>query len=346
MAPKDRKPGPPKPVPPPYMPAVKRTPVRVILLDGEEVEGTLVGFNPQKEKFLLHTKQAGPQAQSRSIRFEEVKAIQFLREGKRPAQEEAVPKTAGVVTLCFIDGETLKGVTAGYSGQRSGLYMTPVAAEGVDRIYVPMTSIREIVSVKRLGEIMAEQGLVLLDSIDKVLAAQKGLRQEPVGQILLRRQLIDEKQLMETLNRQKMARKRIGEILVEEKFINRTQLEEALRLQSEQRGKKFGEVMVEMGLATQRMVAIALAIQYNLPFVDLVSQGIDPEALQLVPLDTLQRLQALPYKRQDNQLNVAICDPTDHTAREEIHRHTGLVVLEALTTPDGIRAALEKHTSP
>lgn len=330
--------------PAPFAPRGNR--VKVSFLDGQEAEGVVIGFNPQQHSFFLHAPRGSSPSAPRPVPFDSIKAVHFLREEKPGEKEAPFSKSAGVVTLRFCDGQTLKGLTQSFGGQRRGLFLTPIALEGVERLYVPMSAIREIVSVKRLGEIMAEQGLAMLDSVQKALNQQQSLRQEPIGQILLRRQLINEQQLLESLSRQKRIGKRLGEILLEEGFIDEGQLTDVLRMQGEQRGKRFGTIMVEMGFATYKMIAIALAIQFNLSFVDLAAQPPDPSLFDLAPMELWQRLEAVPISRRDDLLTIAVGDPADHTARDEVTMHTRLKVLEAVATTDGIRRTLARHTPP
>lgn len=323
---------------PPFTPRGSR--VRVSFLDGQEAEGVVIGFNPQQDGFFLHAPRGSAPSAPRAVAFESVKAVHFLRDAERTDKPAPHSASASVVRLRFSDGETLRGVTQSHGGQRRGLYLTPITLEGIERIYVPMTAIREVVSEKRLGEIMAEQGLAMLESIRKALSEQQAIRQEPIGQILIRRHFISEQHLLASLKLQKRAGKLIGEILLEEGFIDADQLSEALRAQEQQRGKKFGTIMVEMGFATYKMIAIALALQYNLSFVDLSAQPLDPDLLRLAPAEMWRRLRAVPVRRHDELLTIAVSDPTDHTARDEITLHTRLKVLEAVATEDGIRRAL------
>src|SRR5580765_5865785 len=73
----------------------------------------------------------------------------------------------------------------------------------------------------------------------------------------------------------------------------------------------FAEALRTEGLASDEGVARALASRYRLPYVDILAQEADPQAVEAIPLPTLQRVGALPYRIDGNTLRVAIANPAD-----------------------------------
>ncbi|MEW6324137.1 MAG: hypothetical protein AB1515_01995 [Nitrospirota bacterium] len=323
---------------------VIRNDVKVAFLDGSSVTGTVVGFNPQRPTFYLHLHQADDEATSREIAFGGVKMITFLRDPAQPKRSLGFPPTARLVTVRFQDGEVIRGITQSYGGARLGLFLIPTALEEAERIYIPVSAIREVVSVKRLGEILTEEGMVTSDKIEQALREQQKMREEPIGQILVKQQIISDEQLAKGLQLQQQHKgKRIGEILLDQGFIESPQLDEALALQRQRRDKKLGQVMVELGYATHKMIGIALAIQYNVPFLDLSAQSIDAGLRELVPAEIARRWNIVPLNVQQNILTIAVADPNEHGAEDELRARTGLVVIMAVATPQDITRTLAKY---
>jgi hypothetical protein len=317
--------------------------VIVAFLDGTELRGTIASFNPQLPTFFLQSSQPGDQPPTREIGFESVKMVSFFRSPTTSKSKVAFPSTARLVTVRFLDREVIHGVTQSYSGARIGLFLVPTGLEEVERIYVPISAIRDVVSVKRLGEILTEQGMATPEMVERAIQQQKHIQEEPVGQILLKKKVITDEQLGQGLAVQKQRPgKRIGDILLEQGFVDRVQVEEALETQAQQRDKKLGEIMVDMGYATYKMIGIALAIQYNIPFMDLSSQTIDPQLRNLVPVKIARRRQIMPLSLQQGVLTIAIADPTEESAQEELRNQTGLTVITVVATPQDIARAITR----
>jgi type IV pilus assembly protein PilB len=273
--------------------------------------------------------------------------VSFLRSPTAPKGKVAFPSSARLVTVRFLDGQVIHGVTQSYSGARIGLFLVPTGLEDVERIYVPISAIRDVVSVKRLGEILTEQGMATPEMIERAIEQQKQLQDEQVGQILLKKKVISDEQLGKGLAEQKQRpERRIGDILLEQGFIDRVQLDEALEGQTQQRDRKLGEIMVDMGYATYKMIGIALAIQYNVPFMDLGSQTIDAQLRDLVPVKVASRWQIMPVNLQQGVLTIAMADPTDQSIQEEVRKLTGLTVISVVSTPQDIARTITRFYEP
>ena len=321
--------------------------VVVAFLDGAELRGTIASFNPQLPTFFLQSGKDSDGPRTREIGFESVRMVSFFRSASAPKGKVAFPATARLVTVRFLDGQVIHGVTQSYSGARIGLFLVPTGLEDVERMYIPISAIRDVVSVKRLGEILTEQGMATSEMIERAVQQQKQLQDEQVGQILLKKKVISDEQLGEGLAEQKKRpEKRIGDILLAQGFIDQIQLDEALEGQAQQRDKKLGEIMVDMGYATYKMIGIALAIQYNVPFMDLSSQTIDPQLRELVPVKIASRWQVVPLNLQQGVLTIAMADPTEQSVGEEIRNLTGLTVITVVATPQDIARTITRFYGP
>jgi type IV pilus assembly protein PilB len=137
--------------------------------------------------------------------------------------------------------------------------------------------------------------------------------------------------------------KKLGEILVEQRFCEKEQIDEALGVQETQRRKRFGEILVELGFATHKTIAVALAMQWGIPFVDLTTQQASPRLVQHVPAWFARRWRVMPVSEQQGVLTVAVTDPIDHKGLEELRRTTGLHVVMVLATPQDITRAITAY---
>lgn len=319
--------------------------VVVTLLDGSELRGSVDSFNPQLPGFYLRRARGdGGEAHTARVAFDTVRTVAFLAPPGTQRSKVTFPATARVVTVRFLDRQLLNGVTQNFGGPRRGLFLVPTALEGVERIYIPVTAIREVVSVQRLGEILQEQRMATPEMVERAVQRQRQLREEPIGQILLRRRAISDEVLEQGLRLQReRSGARIGEILVEQGFVSAEELREALDLQARQRDRKLGEIMVDMGFASHKMIAIALSIQYNLPFISLTSQWIDPRLRELVPSEMALRWQLLPMGLEEGVLTVAVADPSEGDYKEELRARTGLAVSEVVATPQDLTRALATY---
>jgi type IV pilus assembly protein PilB len=103
------------------------------------------------------------------------------------------------------------------------------------------------------------------------------------------------------------------------------------------RGRSFAQAIVAAGLAPQ-----VLAAQHGLPYIYLQEEGIDPSAAALVPRHVLARAVAIPYSLRNNRLKVAIADPTDVQAIDEVRLATRYTVDLAVAAREDIEVELQR----
>ena len=118
---------------------------------------------------------------------------------------------------------------------------------------------------------------------------------------------------------ERLKKQRIGEVLVEQGTISEKQLQLALDLQK-QSGKKIGRVLVESGAVTDEVLADAIARQLNIRFIDLKTFPFRTDLLRLLPEAASRRFRALILEEIGNTLLVAMGDPTDLFAFDELTR--------------------------
>jgi type IV pilus assembly protein PilB len=140
-------------------------------------------------------------------------------------------------------------------------------------------------------------------------------------------------------------RMRLGDILVEQDVITQEQLMEALPA-ARNAGKRLGEWLVESGMTTEVKIAKALQYQLGYKYVDLASVQIDEEVVKLVKGDILRKHLMMPYEydpRNANVIRVAMVDPMDIMAIDDIEIITNLQVEPVVATTTAVMAALDKY---
>jgi type IV pilus assembly protein PilB len=139
---------------------------------------------------------------------------------------------------------------------------------------------------------------------------------------------------------QQMVR-RLGDLLVAEGLITAEQLRQAL---SEQKGKadKLGSVLVRQGFLTEEQLIGFLSRQYGIPSITLVNIDIDAETLRLVPVHIAKKYEVIPVKRIGSTLTLAMSDPTNVFALDDIAFMTNLQILPVVAPQAAIRKVLDR----
>ena len=136
-------------------------------------------------------------------------------------------------------------------------------------------------------------------------------------------------------------RKRLGEILIERGKLDQAGLERALRLQQES-GDKLGVLLVTLGVVAQRDVAEALAAQLGLPLVEATGYPELPILEERVSARFLRESRALPLAEDEEELALAMADPTDGYTVNAFEMVTGRRVKPLVAIPTELEAALER----
>ncbi|TAL18793.1 type II/IV secretion system protein [bacterium] len=136
-------------------------------------------------------------------------------------------------------------------------------------------------------------------------------------------------------------RKRIGEVLIEAGVISEEVLTAALDIGKRTPGKRLGRVLVAMGAADDVAIAKALSSQLRLPLVDLRDKRFPLEVTGLLPRNLIYRLRALPIEVTGDTVTVALADPLEKYALEEIRFATRMKVTLAVAPESEIVKAIE-----
>jgi type IV pilus assembly protein PilB len=133
---------------------------------------------------------------------------------------------------------------------------------------------------------------------------------------------------------------RLGELLVREKLISLQQLRQA---QEEQRksGTNLGNALAKLGYISDERITSFLSAQYRVPAINLDEYALDPEVVKLVPKEICQKHRIVPLSRSGTALVVAMADPTNLTAMDDVKFLTGLTVEPVVASETSILAAVE-----
>jgi type IV pilus assembly protein PilB len=135
---------------------------------------------------------------------------------------------------------------------------------------------------------------------------------------------------------------KLGELLVKENLISPQQLQEALTYQK-QHGGKLGYNLVKLGFIKDEEITALLSKQYGVPSINLGRFEIDPSVIKLVPAETAQKYQIIPLSRAGANLTIAMVDPTNVFAMDDIKFMTGYNVEPVVASESAIMDSIEKY---
>jgi len=135
---------------------------------------------------------------------------------------------------------------------------------------------------------------------------------------------------------------RIGELLLKEKRITADQLQQALNHQKAG-GGKLGYNLVKMGFVKDEEITALLSKQYGVPSINLTQFEIDPAVIKLIPADTAQKYQIVPLSRAGATLTIAMTDPTNVFAMDDIKFMTGYNVEPVVASETAVLETIRKY---
>ena len=138
----------------------------------------------------------------------------------------------------------------------------------------------------------------------------------------------------------KIIPKQLGELLVDCKLITQKQLEDALAVQKE-KGGLLGQVLVSMGYLQESDIAQALTVQYGFPYLPLSGYEIDPEVAKIIPEHVAKQYGLIAVDRVGSILTVAMSNPLNSQAVEDVEMITHYKVQVFVTTATDVMTAIK-----
>ena len=182
------------------------------------------------------------------------------------------------------------------------------------------------ITKKRLGEILVELGFVTEERLNQALATQLG---KPSANL----------PLPGTLSLSKM--KKLGEILLDSNLITKDQLLKGMEEQKKS-NKRLGEVLTELGFVTQENLTRCLSAQLEIPYIDLKTVVVEPEAINLLSEKLAWKSLALPLSADKRFITVAMADPLDLEAINNIRFASNREVRPTIAASNEIKAAIHR----
>src|SRR5690625_6338 len=137
------------------------------------------------------------------------------------------------------------------------------------------------------------------------------------------------------------ARKRLGDLLVDAGLITPEQLQKALAEKAPD--EKLGDTLLREGYITELQLIEVLEFQLGVPHINIHQYPIEQETIQLVPKELAKRFQVMPIRTEGNQLFVAMADPMDYFAIEELRMATGFQIVPGIATKDSLQRTIAKY---
>jgi type IV pilus assembly protein PilB len=140
-----------------------------------------------------------------------------------------------------------------------------------------------------------------------------------------------------------MAQRRLGQILVDLGYLSEDQLWDVLEEQKQSPGEILGQVALKLGLINNDQLTEALAEQWGMPVVNLAETNIPPKVIDLVPSTMAEVYKIMPISMRDNVLTVAMADPQNLGALDDLRNFIGMEVRGAVSSPAAVEAAIQRH---
>ncbi len=135
---------------------------------------------------------------------------------------------------------------------------------------------------------------------------------------------------------------RLGELLTKASLITQEQLKEALKSQKDT-GGKLGETLIKLGFVSEEEITECLSQQFGVPSINLAHFEIDGSVIKLIPADVARKYNILPVNKTGATITIAMADPTNVFAMDDIKFMTGYNVEPVVASELGIKAAIDNY---
>jgi len=136
--------------------------------------------------------------------------------------------------------------------------------------------------------------------------------------------------------------KQLGELLLDRKIINEQQLQKALKVQKE-KGGLLGSILVLLGYASEEQIAQALTTQFGFPYLPLSNYEVDAQIVKLIPENVSMQYNLIAIDKMGNSLTVAMSDPLNVHAIEDVELITNCKVQVFVSTQTDIKEAIKRY---
>ena len=134
---------------------------------------------------------------------------------------------------------------------------------------------------------------------------------------------------------------RLGELLLKENMVSPQQLQDALN-HPKMSGGKIGKAFVSLGFVKDEEITSLLSRQYGVPSINLDHFEVDPAIIKIIPAETARKYQVLPLSRSGATLTIAMADPTNVFAMDDIKFMTGYNVEPVVASESALEDAIDQ----
>ncbi|HUP64685.1 MAG TPA: type IV-A pilus assembly ATPase PilB [Thermoanaerobaculia bacterium] len=136
---------------------------------------------------------------------------------------------------------------------------------------------------------------------------------------------------------------RLGELLIKANLITQDQLKDALKAQKDMGGSKLGEALIKLGFVAEEDITECLSQQFGVPSINLNHFEIDSSVIKLIPADVARKYNILPVNKTGATITIAMADPTNVFAMDDIKFMTGYNVEPVVASEIGIKASIDTY---
>jgi len=137
-------------------------------------------------------------------------------------------------------------------------------------------------------------------------------------------------------------RDRIAKILIDKKLLTENDIQKALELQKN-KGGKLSDILVGMGLVSRQNLTVALSEELGFPPIDLARYKISPDILKIIPKKIVKQYGIIPVSKMGSVLTVAMADPMNALAMDDIKSITGFDIGPVITNDKDISDAISEY---
>ncbi len=289
-------------------------------LNGKLLKGKLIALDPPRQLVQVQLDMTRRPMALRFDQFRRLRLADPLVARLTPPAVSEKPRLPYVVRLA--DGSEWRGDTVGHREEPWGLFLfEPQSMDNakLSRVFMPRSQYAAVEIGLRIGEQLVAQQSITAVQIDEALAEQRQLREKKLGDLLVERQIITQGELSQAIAQQaSMPMVRIGEALTGLGLISEAQLQDALQQQRSDRSVPLGALLVRRGVISQADLQTALARKMGYPLVDVQQFPTDATAVAKLPYQIASRIPALPLMVCNGRLVIAMSDPSNRRAIDEI----------------------------
>lgn len=140
----------------------------------------------------------------------------------------------------------------------------------------------------------------------------------------------------------KVINKKLGELLMDAGLITQAQLDQALELQKD-KGGLIGEILVQLKFTSEEDIAKTLTAQYGFAYLPLSNYEVDLELAKMIPERVARQYCLIPIDRMSNNLTIAMSNPLNAQAIEDVETISGCSVQIFVSTTTDIRQTIDRY---